>query len=88
MADYQRNNLFATGSATYVYRDNIEIDRTSYYTTEMHYTNEVEMPDGANFNFRAGFRNHGLIAEAVVNNWTTLADLILPGIICLFPVIK
>lgn len=72
MADYQRGKIFATGSATYVLRDNIEIDRTSYYTTEMHLTNEVEMPDGANFNFRAGFRNHRLIAEAVVNNWTTL----------------
>ena len=72
MADYQQGNLFATGSATYVLRDNIKIDRNSYYTTEMHYTNEVEMPDGANFNFRAGFRNHRLIAEAVVNNWTTL----------------
>lgn len=72
MADFQQGNLFATGSATYVFRDNIEIDRTSYYTTEMHYTNEVEMPDGANFNFRAGFRNHRMIAEAVVNNWTTL----------------
>jgi hypothetical protein len=72
MVDYQRGNLFATGSATYVYRDNIEIDRTSYYTTEMHYTNEVEMPNGANYNFRAGFRNQRLIAEAVVNNWTTL----------------
>ena len=36
MADYQQGNLFATGSATYVLRDNIEIDRTSYYTTEMH----------------------------------------------------
>lgn len=72
MADYQQGNLFVTGSATYVLRDNIEIDRTSYYTTEMHYSNEVEMPDGANFNFRAGFRNHRLIAEAVFNNWTTL----------------
>ena len=72
MADFQQGNLFATGSATYVFRDNIEIDRTSYYTTEMHYSNEVEMPDGANFNFRAGFRNHRLIAEAVINNWTTL----------------
>ncbi len=72
MADYQRGNLFATGSATYVLRDNIKIDRDAYYTTEMHYTNEVEMPDGANFNFRAGFRNHRLIAEAVINNWTTL----------------
>ncbi len=72
MGDYQQGNLFATGSATYVFRDNITIDRTSYYTTQLHLTNEVEMPDGANFNFRAGFRNHRLIAEAVVNNWTTL----------------
>jgi hypothetical protein len=30
------------------------------------------MHDGTNFNFRAGFRNHRFIAEAVVNNWTTL----------------
>jgi hypothetical protein len=72
MFDYLHGNLFVTGSATYVYRSNIKIDRTSYYTTEMHLTNEVEMPDGASFNFRAGFRNHRLIAEAVVNNWTTL----------------
>jgi hypothetical protein len=72
MVDYIRNNLFVTGSATYVYKGNIEIDREAYYTTEMHYTNEVEMPDGANFNFRAGFRNHRWIAEAIVNNWTTL----------------
>jgi hypothetical protein len=72
MADYQIGNLFATGSATYVFRDNIKLDRDAYYTTELHLTNEVEMPDGANFNFRAGFRNHRLIAEAVINNWTTL----------------
>jgi hypothetical protein len=72
MVDYQLNNLFVTGSATYVLRDNIKIDRTSYYTTTQHITNEVEMPDGANFNLRAGFRNQRLIAEAVVNNWTTL----------------
>ncbi|HET6993402.1 MAG TPA: transporter [Chitinophagaceae bacterium] len=72
MLDYERNGLFATGSATYVLRDNIEIDRTSYYTTEMHYSNEVEMPDGANYNVRAGFRNNRLIAEAVFNHWETL----------------
>ncbi len=72
MADYQRGNLFATGSAMYVFRDNIEIDREAYYTTRLHITSEVEMPDGASFNFRAGFRNQRLIAEAVVNNWTTL----------------
>ncbi|MGZ8552779.1 MAG: hypothetical protein ACXWV8_05200 [Chitinophagaceae bacterium] len=72
MADYELGNWFVTGSATYVLRDHIKLDRDAYYTTEMHYTNEVEMPDGANFNFRAGFRNHRLIAEAVLNSWKTL----------------
>ncbi len=71
MADYQHGDLFATASGSYVFRDNIDIDRTAYYTTEMHYTNEVEMPDATSFNFRAGFRNQWLIAEAVFNNWTT-----------------
>ena len=72
MADYQTGSFFVTGSATYVLRDNIEIDRTAYYTTQLHLTNEVKMPDGMNFNFRTGIRNERLIAEAVVNNWTTL----------------
>ena len=72
MADYQRGAWFGTVSGTYVRRSNIEIDRTSYYTTEMHYTNEVEMPDAASFNVRAGYRNKGLIAEAVFDVWKTL----------------
>lgn len=72
MADYQRGSWFGTLSAMFVYRSNIEIDRTSYYTTEMHYTSEVEMPHAASFNARAGYRDRGLIAEAVIDNWTTL----------------
>jgi hypothetical protein len=72
MADYERQSVFATASATYVFRDNIELDRDSYYTTELHLTNEVEMPNAANYNFRAGFRNHRLIAEGVLNIWKTL----------------
>ena len=72
MADYELNNLFVTGSATYVLRDNIELDRNSYYTTELHLTNEVKMPDAANFNFRAGFRSQRWIAEAILNIWSTL----------------
>ena len=59
-------------SATYVLRDNIKIYRTSYYTTEMHYTNEVKMPDAAQFNLRQGYRTQRLIAEALLSNWTTL----------------
>lgn len=72
MADYWVNNFFVTGSATYTYRNNINIDRTAYYTTELHLTNEVEMPDVASFNLRTGWRSHNLIAEAVATNMTTL----------------
>ncbi len=72
MADYQRGAWFGTLSGTFVRRSNIEIDRTSYYTTEMHYTNEVKMPDAASFNLRVGYRNKGLIAEAIADNWITL----------------
>lgn len=71
MTDYQVGDWFATASATYVYRSNITIDRNSYYTTEMHYTNEVEMPDAMQYNFRTGLRNDRFIAEAVLSNWTT-----------------
>jgi hypothetical protein len=72
MLDYQVGNIFATASGTYVFRDNIKIDRNYYYTTESHLTNEVEMPNASNFNFRAGYRSSKLIAEAVLNKWTTL----------------
>ncbi len=72
MLDYEVNNIFATVSGTYVARDNITIDRTSYYTNHQINSNEVEMPDASNINFRAGYRSSKLIAEAVVNKWTTL----------------
>lgn len=72
MLDYQFGHFFVTGSATYVVRDNIKIDRTAYYTTSAHLTNEVEMPNTSNYNFRTGYRSSKLIAEAVFNQWTTL----------------
>jgi hypothetical protein len=72
MLDYEMNNIFATVSGTYVARDNITIDRTSYYTDHLIASNEVEMPDASNINLRAGYRSGKLIAEAVVNKWTTL----------------
>ena len=40
-----------TCSATMLHGQN------TYYTTEMHYTNEVEMPDAASMNLRAGYRS-------------------------------
>ena len=72
MADYQLGNYFVTGSATYVHRSNVKIDRTAYYTTESHLTDEVPIPDMATFNFRIGYRSYHLIAEAFINNMTSL----------------
>lgn len=73
MLDYYYNSKwFATASATYVYRSNIKIDRNSYYTDELILSNEVQMPNAATFNVRAGYRTQWWIAEAVFNNWTTL----------------
>ena len=72
MLDYQVGKIFATGSGTYIFRDNIKLDRSAYYTTEMHLSNQVQMPDATNFNFRAGYRTSKLIAEAILNKFTTL----------------
>ena len=71
MVDYQTGSFFATASGTYVLRDNITIDRTAYYTDEMHLSNEVNIPNGGNLNIRTGFRNERLIAEAILNSWKT-----------------
>ena len=72
MVDYYYNSKwFVTASATYVYRSNIKIDRTSYYTDELILSNEVQMPNATTFNIRAGYRTQWWIAEAVLNNWTT-----------------
>jgi hypothetical protein len=72
MADYQLHRFFVTASGSYIYRRNIKIDRTSYYTTEQHNTNEVKMPDMAMEQLRTGYRSNYLIAEAIVTNMTTL----------------
>ncbi len=71
MVDYQKANWFGTASATYIIRDNVKLDRESYYTTELHYTNEVAMPDATNLNVRAGYRSETWIIEALFNRWIT-----------------
>ncbi|MFV8374371.1 hypothetical protein [Flavobacterium sp. LB1P62] len=71
MGDYQRGNFFATLSGAYVKRAKITIDRNAYLTDEIHYTNEVNMPDAISVNFRAGYRSNRLIAEFIIDNWVT-----------------
>ena len=71
MGDVQVGNFFTTLSGAYIKRANINIDRNSYLTDEVHYTNQVDMPDAINLNLRLGFRSSRLIAEAIIDNWTT-----------------
>lgn len=78
MADYQRGHWFGTASYSYVARNNVKLDRYTYYTTEMHYSNEVRMPDASQWNFRAGYRSETLIAELVLDKWTTLGGFDIP----------
>jgi hypothetical protein len=72
MADYQQGKFFATLSGTYTWRSNIDVDEPSYYTTSMHNTNEVQMPNATLFNFRTGYRSDRMILEAVATKMTTL----------------
>lgn len=72
MADYQLGRFFATASGSYIYRSNITLDRTSYYTTSQHNTNKVDMPDVAMEQFRTGYRSAYLIAEVIATNVNTL----------------
>lgn len=72
MVDYNINRITVTGSAAYVRRSNVTIDRNSYYDTQLRLTNEVKMPDQAQFQLRAGYRGRYLITEAILTNMTTL----------------
>ena len=72
MAEYQHRRFTVSGSATYIWRSNVKIDRTSYYDTRQHITNEVQMPDASQYQLRTGYRGRYLLAEALVTNWTTL----------------
>lgn len=72
MVDFQHKRFSVTGSAAYIRRSNVKIDRSSYYDTQAHLTNEVEIPDAAQYQLRAGYRGKYLLAEALLTNWTTL----------------
>ena len=71
MIDYRRDHFTVTGSATYTWRSNVTIDRSSYFDTEMHLTDEVKMPNVSVYQLRTGYRGKYLIAEALLTNMTT-----------------
>ncbi|MBN8837997.1 MAG: hypothetical protein J0I09_12110 [Sphingobacteriia bacterium] len=72
ISNYQKNYLNIRLSGAYVWRSNISIDRTSYYTTGIVYSNQVNIPDAANFNLAIGLHKKYLLADAILYNMTTL----------------
>jgi hypothetical protein len=70
-ADYQNGIFFATASSAFVWRSDITIDRTSYYTDQIHYTNKVDMPNQLNSNLFVGIRKPNLIVQAQLLNMYT-----------------
>lgn len=72
MADYQWKKITVTASAAYIWRSNVDIDRSSYYDTQLRLTNEVKMPDMMQYHVRAGYRGKYLLAEAVFTRMVTL----------------
>jgi hypothetical protein len=71
-ADFQKGIFFVTLSGVYVWRSDVTIDRTSYYTDEIHYTNKVDMPNQLNSNLNIGIRKTNLVAEVVLMNMYTI----------------
>src|SRR5215472_10130466 len=67
--DYQYKHFFVTGSGTYTWRSDITIDRNAYYTTSLHLTDQVDMPNVVSEQLRTGYRNgdHWII-EAILSN--------------------
>jgi hypothetical protein len=72
IGDVQHGDFFATVSGTYTCRSNITINRDAYYTTSMHYTNKVDMPDFLSAQMRAGYRTNRWIAEGIFDYNNTL----------------
>ncbi|QCR21587.1 hypothetical protein C1N53_03975 [Pontibacter sp. SGAir0037] len=71
IADVQVNRFTATVSGAYLYRNNVKVDRSAYYTDRQINSHEVQMPNAGNFQFRTGYRTRHVIAEAFVDNMTT-----------------
>jgi hypothetical protein len=72
VVDYNYGKYFFTGSGAYMDRGNIAIDRNTYYTTELIYSNQVELPAMSDYNFRTGYRSKYLIVEGVADISTSL----------------
>ncbi len=65
--------VFVTANAGYTRRSNIRIDRNSYFTDRMVYSDEVFMPDVVDGSVRLGYLHKLVQAEAILSRFTTLS---------------
>lgn len=72
LVDLKFNKYFISGSGAYMSKSNTTIDRNTYYTTQLIYSDQVALPNSNDFNFRTGYRGKSFIAEGVVDLMTTL----------------
>ena len=63
---------FVNGSAGYTWRANVHLDRSAYFTqNQLYLTNEVEMPDVADYALSAGYRAGRLCIPVFVTQQRT-----------------
>jgi len=67
-----RPGWFVTGQAGYIARGNVKLDREAYYTDRLYRTNEVDMPNVADFTGRLGYLQPHLILEGFFEQMNTL----------------
>jgi hypothetical protein len=72
-ADYQKGIFFTTISSAFSWRSDVTIDRTSYYTDQIHYTDKVDMPNQLNSNLFIGIRKPNLTVQATLMNMYTFS---------------
>jgi hypothetical protein len=72
LVNYQTGRFFIAGAGQYVRRNDITIDRNSYYTTQLIYSNQVDIPNANNFIISSGYRSLKFNAEAIFMQSTTL----------------
>jgi hypothetical protein len=70
-ADFQHGIFFTTLSSSYVWKSDVTIDRTSYYTDHIIYSNKVDMPNQLYSNLLIGIRKSNLTVQGVIMNMYT-----------------
>jgi len=73
MADVQKGHWYATASLMAMLRGQATIDRNVYYTTQLIYSNKVDMPRVAGYNVRLGWRQGAdKVLEALLDGMNTV----------------